>query len=79
MQWLEGEFDINKPAATRPDASDNSMTEATSMGQYTVQEGTFWGVLNVLLCASGTQLPLDLTCFVIRYFFVTHRGSLLTF
>ena len=22
---------INKPAATRPDASDNSMTEATSM------------------------------------------------
>ena len=23
---------INKPAATRPDASDNSMTEATSMG-----------------------------------------------
>ena len=31
-QWSEGKFDINKPAATRPDASDNSMTEATSMG-----------------------------------------------
>ena len=30
-QWSEGKFFINKPAATRPDASDNSMTEATSM------------------------------------------------
>ena len=36
-QWSKGKFDshmtvINKPAATRTDASDNSMTEATSMG-----------------------------------------------
>ena len=30
-QWSEGKFVINKPAATQPDASDNSMTEATSM------------------------------------------------
>ena len=33
-QWAEPNYPsvINKPAATRPDASDNSMTEATSMG-----------------------------------------------
>ena len=29
---------INKPAATRPDASDNSMTEATSMGGTSINE-----------------------------------------
>ena len=29
--------------------------------------GTFWGVLNVSLRASGIQLGLDLTCFVIRH------------
>ena len=37
----------------------------------TVQAGTFWGVLNVSLRASGTQLELDLTCFVI----VIHHSS----
>ena len=33
-RWAELNYPsvINKPAATRPDASDNSMTEATSMG-----------------------------------------------
>ena len=37
-RWAEPNYPsvINKPAATRPDASDNSMTEATSMAQYTV-------------------------------------------
>ena len=32
-RWAEPNYPsvINKPAATRPDASDNSMTEATSM------------------------------------------------
>ena len=29
--------------------------------------GTFWGVLNVSLCAWGTQLGFDLTCNVIRH------------
>ena len=34
-RWAEPNYPsvINKPAATRPDASDNSMTEATSMDQ----------------------------------------------
>ena len=32
--------------------------------EVTVKAGTFWGVLNVSLCASGTWLRLDLTCFV---------------
>ena len=41
--------------------------ETGSSGQDTVQAGTFWGVLNVSLRASGTQLRLDLTCFVIRH------------
>ena len=38
-----------------------------SSGQDTVWAGTFWGVLNVSLRAFGTQLILDLTCFVIRH------------
>ena len=41
--------------------------ETGSSGQDTVQADTFWGVLNVSLRASGTQLGLDLTCFVIRH------------
>ena len=36
-------------------------------GQDTVWAGTFWGVLNVLLCASGAQLELDQTCCVIHH------------
>ena len=39
-------------------------TYIRSSGQVTVWAGTFWGVLNVSLRASGTQLRLDLTCFV---------------
>ena len=42
-------------------------TYTGSSGQDTVGAGTFWGVLNVSLRASGTQLGLDLTCFVIRH------------
>ena len=38
-----------------------------SSGQHTVWAGTLWGVLNAQLCAAGTQLGLDLTCFVIRH------------
>ena len=37
------------------------------LGQDTVRVGTFWGVLNVSFCASGTQLGLVLTCFVVRH------------
>ena len=37
----------------------------------TVGAGTFWGVLNVSLRATGTQLGLDLTCFVIRHLSLT--------
>ena len=36
-------------------------TYTGSSGQDTVGAGTFWGVLNVSLRASGTQLGLDLT------------------
>ena len=39
-QWSEGKFFINKPAAARPDASDNSMTEATSM--LSIAKVTVW-------------------------------------
>ena len=39
-------------------------TYTGSPGQDTVGAGTFWGVLNVSLRASGTQLGLDLTCFM---------------
>ena len=35
-----------------------------SSGQDGVRAGTFWGVLNVSLCASGTQLGLDMTSFM---------------
>ena len=42
------------------------------MGQDTVWAGTFWGALNVLLRASGTQLGLDQTCFVIV---IRHQSS----
>ena len=42
-------------------------TYTGTSGQDTVGTGTFWGVLNVSLRASGTQLGLDLTCFVIRH------------
>ena len=45
-------------------------------GQHTVGAGTFWGVLNVLLCASGTQLGLDLTYFVIRHLSLAGRFQL---
>ena len=31
-----------------------------SWGQDTVHAGTFWGVLEVLLCASSTQLGLNI-------------------
>jgi len=40
-------------------------TYTGSSGQAIVRAGTFWGVLNASLRASGTQLGLDLTCFVI--------------
>ena len=33
---------------------------AGSCGHDTVQAGTFWGVLNVLLCVSGALLDLDI-------------------
>ena len=38
-RWAEPNYPsvINKPAATQPDASDNSMTEATSMGLMTIR------------------------------------------
>ena len=40
---------INKPAATRPDASDNSMTEATSMALPTKQGEGGVGIIMVII------------------------------
>ena len=31
-----------------------------SLGQDTVQAGTFWGVFNITLCVPGAQLGLDI-------------------
>ena len=36
--------------------------ETGSSGQDTVWAGTFWGVLNVSLRASGTRIGPDLLC-----------------
>ena len=67
-QWSEGKFSclvfshvsclvvfINKPAATRPDASDNSMTEATSMGETGALVARLQG-FGDLLCLVGRGL-----------------------
>ena len=40
----------------RPKAAYGRQGLAGSLGQNTDQAGTIWGVLNVLLCASGAQL-----------------------
>ena len=52
--------DINKTIIiiiTRPKPARQRMAKrAGSWGQDTVQTGTFWGVLNVSLRASGAQL-----------------------
>ena len=49
-----------------------------SLGQDTVGAGTFWGVLNVSLRASGTRLGLGLTCFVIRHLSLTESVDFLS-
>ena len=41
---------------TRPKLAYGRQGLAGSWGQDTDQAGTFWGVLNVSLCASGAQL-----------------------
>ena len=48
-RWAEPNYPsvINKPAATRPDASDNSMTEATSMlwaARVDDSSGSIWAI-----------------------------------
>ena len=37
-------------------------------GQDTIQAGIFWGVLNVLLCASAAQLGLDIVVQIYGHF-----------
>ena len=52
---------------TRSNAALRAVNLDWIVRQDTVRAGTFWGVLNVLLRVSSTQLGLDLTCFDIRH------------
>ena len=47
---------INIIIITRPMPAYGWQGLARSLGQDTDQAGTFWGVINVSLCASGAQL-----------------------
>ena len=44
------------------------------MGQDTVRAGTFWGVLNVSLCAFGAQLGLNSVDKMLLQFWRVHFG-----
>ena len=53
-------FALNE-SCTRPKPAYGRQGPAGSWGQNTDQVGTFWGVLTVSLCASGTQLGYNPT------------------
>ena len=51
---------ISAKAPKKLNRLGHSRLTAGPWGEDRVQLGTFWGVLNVSLCASGAQLGLDI-------------------